>query len=106
MNLRIRRADLLDLDAALLTTSITLAKEGRGVYVRFSGGQQFRVDAEGTAPGSEPATDKQTAYIQRLCDEKQQVHPDGPLTTAQASDIIDSLHAGTYDPKKWVEVPF
>jgi len=93
-----------ELDSELLLQGVQFASKGRGVYVRLSGGQQFRVDAEGlTEPQS--VTDKQLAFIDRLCDEKQVIRPDGPLSKAQASEIIDSLQAGTYDPGKW-SVPF
>lgn len=55
---------------------------------------------------SEPASDKQLAFIRDLCDRKGVVAPgDVPLTKEQASEIIDSLNAGTYDPDKWT-APF
>lgn len=100
------RRDNLELDDLLLTTAREFGREGRGVYVRFTGGQQFRLDPVGALPGGEPATDKQLAYIASLADEKGQVAPDVPLTKVQASEIIGQLQGGTYEPDKWVTVPF
>lgn len=57
-----------------------------------------------TAPAEE-ASDRQWNFIRQLADEKGTVAPVGPLTKAQASEVIDSLQAGTYDPDKW-KVPF
>lgn len=53
----------------------------------------------------EPATDAQWALVKRLCGEKNQPVPDGPLTKVQAHECIDTLKAGTYDAGKWA-VPF
>lgn len=61
--------------------------------------------AEPKPTTDEPASDKQLAYIAKLCDEKGVVAPDPPLSKAQASEIIDQLQAGSYDPDKWT-VPF
>jgi len=55
-----------------------------------------------------PASDKQLRYMAKLLDEKHidvSAHPDGPFTKEQASEIIDALQAGTYDPAKY-RVPF
>jgi hypothetical protein len=53
----------------------------------------------------EPASDAQWTLIRRLADERTQVAPEGPLTKVQASEIINELKAGTYDPTKYA-VPF
>jgi len=54
----------------------------------------------------EPMSDKQLQYIWRLCDEKRLERPDTMgLTKEKASELIDSLQNGTYDPEKW-SVPF
>ena len=64
-----------------------------------------QVPAEPSAPTVEPASDKQVAYIANLCERANVTAPDGPLTKAQAHEIIDSLQRGEYDPGKWT-VPF
>jgi hypothetical protein len=56
----------------------------------------------------EPASSKQLNYMTRLLVEKGVGHddrPDGPFTKEQASEIINALQAGTYDPAKY-RVPF
>lgn len=57
-------------------------------------------------PADEPASPKQVQLINDLIDRKQLARPflDG-LTKPQASDLINELQAGTYDPAKW-SVPF
>jgi hypothetical protein len=92
------------IDKQLQENALAYAAQGRSVYVRFSGGQQLRIDAEGI-PFSDVASDKQMAYIASLSDSKGVVAPDGPLTKVQASEVIDSLQNGSYDPDKWT-VPF
>lgn len=70
-------------------------------------GAQVPVETNGAAPVDEPASDRQRAYIVSLC-EKAQLEPPDPqarLTKQQASEIIESLQRGTYDPSKWT-VPF
>ena len=57
------------------------------------------------APDQQPASDKQWTFLRKLADEKGATAPDGPLSKAQASEAIDELQAGTYDPDKWT-VPF
>ena len=55
---------------------------------------------------TEKASDKQLALIVSLCERKNVLAPDpDALTKAQASEIIDSLDNGTYDPSKWT-IPF
>jgi hypothetical protein len=65
--------------------------------------------AEATSGGEpkppEPASDAQLALIADLVKRKNVPAPDLPLTKVDASAIISSLQAGTYDPSKW-SVPF
>lgn len=61
--------------------------------------------ANGARP-PEPASESQRQFILRLADERGAVAPDfAGITKAQASEIISSLQAGTYDPERWA-VPF
>jgi hypothetical protein len=53
----------------------------------------------------ESASDAQLALIADLVKRKNVPAPDLPLTKVDASAIISSLQAGTYDPSKW-SVPF
>jgi hypothetical protein len=53
----------------------------------------------------QPATDKQLDYLRKLAEEKGAPVPDKPLTKATASEAINELQNGTYDPEKWC-VPF
>jgi hypothetical protein len=53
----------------------------------------------------DPASEAQWTLIRRLADERTLTAPEPPLTKAQASEIINELKAGTYDPSKYV-VPF
>lgn len=93
-----------DFDATLLGIATKYADEGRSVYVRLSAGQQLRVEPVGV-PFAEPATEKQLAFISDLAYQKNVDAPDGPLSKAQASEVIDALQKGTYEPDKWT-VPF
>jgi hypothetical protein len=55
---------------------------------------------------NEPASDKQRALIADLCRRKQLSAPDlAGLTKPKASELIDSLNDGSYDPAQWT-VPF
>ena len=54
---------------------------------------------------NEPATERQTKYMQKLADERGTVAPDYALTKKQASTVIEELQAGTYNPDSWT-VPF
>lgn len=55
---------------------------------------------------SEPMSESQRKRIERDCDAKQLPHPDfAGMTKGQASEVIESLGAGTYDPDKW-SIPF
>ena len=59
-----------------------------------------------TEAKDEPASQKQLDYIESLMQGRDPEHiPDGPLTKAQASEVIDTIQKGTYDPAKW-RVPF
>jgi hypothetical protein len=53
----------------------------------------------------EPASQKQWDYIHKLCEEKHTTTPGGVLTKAQASQAIEQLQSGKYDPESW-NVPF
>jgi hypothetical protein len=53
----------------------------------------------------EPATDAQWARIRRDCDARSLVAPSGPLSKSAASEVIEAIAAGTYDPEKY-DVPF
>src|SRR5262249_723222 len=62
----------------------------------------------GTAPKqpeSEPASEKQMGCLADLADRKGFSAAEGRFTKAQASEIIDSLQNGTYDPAKY-DLPF
>lgn len=63
--------------------------------------------ATGQAPPTEPepASERQTAFITKLAEDRGVVAPDGPLTKEQASKVIEQLKAGTYNPDEWT-VPF
>ena len=50
---------------------------------------------------SEPASQKQWDYIAKLCAEKQIEPPAGPLSKAEASEVINQIQKGSYEP-----VPF
>jgi hypothetical protein len=56
-------------------------------------------------PASEPASERQTAYIKSLADDRNMIAPDGPLTKEQASKVIEQLKAGTYNADEWT-APF
>jgi nucleotide-binding universal stress UspA family protein len=53
----------------------------------------------------QPATEKQLDYLRKLAEEKGAPVPDKTLTKASASEAINELQNGTYDPEKWC-VPF
>lgn len=56
----------------------------------------------GSQPAEQPASDKQMQLIRDLMvrGNVTGATPEG-LTKAQASQVIDELQAGTYDPQKW-----
>jgi hypothetical protein len=87
-------------DRAFLIASLDVLKEWGVAAPTMS----ERVARENGEP--EKASDKQTGLIATLCKRHNQPVPDVPgLTKAQASEIIDALDKGTYDPEKW-QVPF
>jgi nucleotide-binding universal stress UspA family protein len=53
----------------------------------------------------QPATEKQLDYLRKLAEGKGAPVPDKQLTKASASEAINELQNGTYDPEKWC-VPF
>lgn len=53
----------------------------------------------------EPITERQKEFLTKLVHEKQVPYPDKALTKERASEAINELQAGTYDPDKWT-VPF
>ena len=61
--------------------------------------------AEKPSPDHEPASDAQWGFIRQLCREKNLAEPDTSLTKTTASQVIDQLKDGSYDPAKW-SVPF
>ena len=56
-------------------------------------------------PGTEPASEAQLRYIADLANERGVLAPDGPLTKAQASKVIEQLKAGSYVAGEWT-APF
>ena len=57
-------------------------------------------------PKDEPASAKQLQLIGSLCREQKLEQPDYTgLTKVNASEIINEIQAGKYDPAKW-KVPF
>jgi hypothetical protein len=57
------------------------------------------------AQKDEPASEKQLAFIGKLCDEQNVARPDQPLTKEQASTVITALQNKSYDAEQWL-VPF
>lgn len=74
-------------------------------FLRESGAEAPAEQKPAPKPQEKPASDAQWARIRRDCDNARTVAPDGPLTMTQASEIIQSLEAGTYDSDKWT-APF
>lgn len=57
-------------------------------------------------PADEQASEAQKSFISDLLGRQNKGTPDlAGLTKAQASDLINEIQAGTYDPAKW-SVPF
>lgn len=81
-------------DIAYLLASLDVLREW-GAPVPESNGK----------PADEPASDKQKALIADLCRRRNQPVPAAVGSKADASQIIDSLQDGSYDPEKW-SVPF
>lgn len=87
-------------DQAFLVASLDVLKEW-GVSAPT---MTERVARENGEP--EKASDKQRQLILDLCKRKQVSAPDlAGLTKPKASELIDSLNDGSYDPQKW-SVPF
>jgi hypothetical protein len=87
-------------DQSFLRASLDVLKEWGVTAPTMS----ERVARENGEP--EKASDKQAALIATLCKRHNQPLPEVPgLTKAQASEIIDALDKGTYDPAKWT-IPF
>ena len=85
--------DVLD-QAALLASLDVLREYG-----------QAPAAAERREPETQPASDAQLRLIAKLADERGTLAPDGPLTKAQAHEVIDAIKNGSYDPDKW-RAPF
>ena len=62
---------------------------------------ETKATPEQATPETEPATDKQWGFIRQLCREKNLAEPDAVLTKATASQVIEQLQAGTYNPADW-----
>jgi hypothetical protein len=86
-----------DVDQGLLIDSLTVVKALGGEAPKAAGAHEPKPN--------EPASERQTAYIKALADERGVIAPDGPLTKEQASKAIEQLKAGTYVVDEWV-VPF
>jgi len=103
-----RTAGFLD---ALTQIGLTDREDGRMLVtclevLRVTGGALPSEPTNGGEPKPpEPASDAQLALIADLVKRKNVPAPDLPLTKVDASAIISSLQAGTYDPAKW-SVPF
>lgn len=93
------------LDAIGLTDEVDRQRWLASLDVIREGGGEAPAETNGAKAKTEPATDKQKAFIAKLCDEKQQPYPDDVRTKDEAHAIIESLQAGTYDAAKW-RVPF
>lgn len=92
------------LDAVGLTDAIDRGRWLAALDVIREGGGEAPAETNGTRK-DDPMSDKQRDYILKLCSERNLEPPDSPLTKSQASEIIDSIDRGTYDPAKW-KVPF
>jgi hypothetical protein len=58
--------------------------------------------AEGHSSGEVGrATDAQVKLIAKLADERKLIAPQGPFTMAQASQIIEQIKNGSYNPDDW-----
>ena len=93
------------LDAIGLTDEVDRQRWLASLDVIREGGGEAPAETNGTKAKAEPATEKQKAFIVKLCDEKQQPYPDDVRTKDEAHMIIEALQAGTYDAEKW-RVPF
>ena len=92
------------LEAVGLTDEVDRLRWLAALDVIRDGGSEAPAETNGKSK-DEAATQKQLDLILKLCRDKQLVPPDQPLTKSDASEIIDSIDAGTYDPAKW-KLPF
>lgn len=86
-----------DVDISYLTHALDLLREwGAPVPAEPNG-----------KPDANLASDKQKGLIRNLCARKNVAEPEDfdYLTKEQASEAIDALDKGTYDPGKW-KLPF
>jgi len=49
----------------------------------------------------EASTDSQLLYIRGLCDDRGLIRPEAVASKSEASEIIDAILAGTYDPGRY-----
>lgn len=87
-------------DTAFLLAALDVLKEW---------GVQAPTMSERLVQNGEPekASDKQRALIADLCRRKNVSQPDlAGLTKPKASELIDSLNDGSYDPANWPSIPF
>lgn len=87
-------------DRAFLFASLDVLREwGAPVPAETNGAK--------SDPAGEKMSDKQRGFIEQLCREKNLPLPEDIelLSKASASEAINDLQAGTYDPAKW-RIPF
>lgn len=95
-----------DLESVGLTDEVDVARLIAAWDILHSAGAPPPSEQSGNGKAKdEAATDAQWTLVRKLAGEKKQPVPDGPLTKAQAHEIIDTMKAGTYDAGKWA-VPF
>lgn len=86
-----------DVDISYLVHALNVLREW---------GAPLPVETNGT-PKRENMTASQRGFIEQLCREKNLPEPEtfDDLSKAQASEAINALQAGDYDPARW-RVPF
>ena len=84
------------LDAIGLTDEVDRQRWLASLDVIREGGGEAPAETNGAKQKVEPATDKQKAFIAKLCEEKGQPYPDDVRTKEDGHAIIESLQAGTY----------
>jgi hypothetical protein len=95
-----------DLESVGLTDEVDVARLIAAWDILHSAGASAPSEQKPNGkPKDEAATEAQWTLVKRLCGDQGQPVPDGPLTKAQVSEVIDTLKAGTYDAGRWV-VPF
>jgi hypothetical protein len=87
-----------DVDADRLIAALDLIRE-------YGAPLPQEADGNGKLREMEPASDAQLALIADLVKRNKLTAPDLPVTKVDASAIISSMKAGTYDAAKWT-VPF